>query len=66
MAPNNPTVDESVNAMFTLWGRPTIFGLPDCNDDFECPMTEVRQYDPDRNTWVRLGSQLYERTQQVS
>ncbi len=65
VAPYNPSVEESVNAMFTLWDRPTIFGLPNCDNDFECPLTEVRQYDPENNFWIRIGSQLFERTQQV-
>ncbi len=65
VAPFNPAVDVSVNSMFSLWDRPTIFGLPDCNDNFECPLTEVSQYDPERNAWVRIGSQLFERTQMV-
>jgi len=42
--------------MFSFRGKPTVFGNPECNLDFECPLTEVLQYDPATDKWESLGS----------
>ncbi len=42
-APAHPFAP-SVNAMYTFNGRPTLFGNPECNEEVECPRTEVRDW----------------------
>ena len=59
-APGHSLVS-SVNGMFTFQGLPTIFGSPECDEDFECSLTEVVQYDPELDLWIKLGSLLESR-----
>ncbi len=59
-APGHSLVS-SVNGMFTFQGLPTIFGSPECDEDFECSLTEVAQYDPELDLWIKLGSLLESR-----
>ncbi len=42
--------------MCHIQNKPTVFGSPVCDDnDFECDLQEVIQYDPEEDTWISLG-----------
>ena len=42
-APAHPLA-ASVNAMYSFQGLPTLFGNPECNEEIECPRTEVGRF----------------------
>jgi len=50
------------DALHLYRGRPTFFGSPFCSENgdgqIECRYTEINQYDPDLNDWVKLGDML--------
>ncbi len=51
----NPLAGEVPNDMWSFRGRPTIFGNPFCDEDFNCVNTEVLQYDPEADAWAPIG-----------
>ncbi len=58
--PNNLYVQE-IDSLYYFRGKPTIFGSPVCEGDGTCSYVEVDQYDPDTDTWNKLGNLIESR-----
>ncbi len=60
--PSYDSVGVLPNSMWTFQGRPTIFGMPDCNEVGECSNNKIVQYIPKSDAWTEIGSMLESRT----